>query len=879
MAIKIKIREIKEPARNVSPARNAVSTAGWHSVAGEGKKKPKAEKIVKKAVVAKVKPTKVESIKTKTRQTKVEKEVIETVRDEKPLKEKTGKDEYTAKDIYVLKGLEAVRKRPAMYIGSTGLDGLHHLIWEVIDNSLDEAMAGHCKNIEVSLLQDNLVKVSDDGRGIPVEKHSQTKKSALETVMTVLHAGGKFGSKAYQVSGGLHGVGVSVVCALSIQMRAEVCRDGGLYMQEYAKGDVKSPVKKIGACRKTGTTVTFQADPDIFKEIKFDSKKILNHLRQQAYLTKGVRISFSDERNSKEKFSYAFYFEGGVASYVKYLTTGNTPRNPNVFSIATTKNEIAVEAAFQYTQEMECIEESFANNIYTPEGGTHLTGFRAALTRSLNDYARREGYLKEKDENLSGEDVREGLTSVISVKIRNPQFEGQTKAKLGNPEAKNAVETAVAEGLSDYLERYPSDAKGIVENCLLAAKARQAAKSARQTVLRKGVLEGLALPGKLADCLSRKPEESELYIVEGESAGGCWFGKTEVALADGRNLSFENLVEEHKQGKKNYCYTIKNDGSVGIEPIDNPRKTKENAEVIKVVLDNDEEMICTPDHKFMLRGGNYKMAKDLKTEDSLMPFHKECFRKERVLEQTVSSYNHKIKRIVKLKERVDVYDLEVKNTHNFALASGVFVHNSAKQARDRHFQAILPLRGKILNVERARLDKMLDSKEIRALVIALGTAIGEDFNIEKLRYHRVIIMTDADVDGAHIRTLLLTLFYRHFRPLVDAGYIYIAQPPLYKIQIGREIKHVYNDEQKEKLLKTVNKNQSISIQRYKGLGEMDSIQLWETTMNPQNRLLLRVTIDTAREADKIFDILMGEEVEPRKKFIQTHAKTVKNLDI
>ncbi|MFA5878155.1 MAG: DNA topoisomerase (ATP-hydrolyzing) subunit B [Candidatus Staskawiczbacteria bacterium] len=634
-----------------------------------------------------------------------------------------NEEEYTAKDIYVLKGLEAVRKRPAMYIGSTGLDGLHHLIWEVVDNSLDEAMAGHCKNIEITMLPDSTIKVSDDGRGIPVEKHPQTKKSALETVMTVLHAGGKFGSKAYQVSGGLHGVGVSVVCALSTQMRAEVCRDGGLYMQEYAKGDVKSPVKKIGTCDKTGTTITFQADPEIFKEIKYDTKRILNHLRQQAYLTKGVRISFIDER-TKDKSSYSFYFEGGLAAYVKYLVSSNTPRNPNIFSVSTVKNEIAVEASFQYTQEMEIVEESFANNIYTPEGGTHLTGFRAALTRSFNDYARREGFLKEKDPNFTGEDVREGLTSVVLVKIRNPQFEGQTKAKLGNPEAKNAVESAVAEALSDYLERFPSDAKAIIENCLLAAKAREAAKSARQTVLRKGVLEGLALPGKLADCLSRNPEESELYIVEGESAGG-----------------------------------------------------------------------------------------------------------------------------------------------------------SGRQARDRHFQAVLPLRGKILNVERARLDKMLDSKEVRALVIALGTAIGEDFSIEKLRYHRIIIMTDADVDGSHIRTLLLTLFYRHFKPIIDAGYLYIAQPPLFRIQSGKDIRWAYNEENKERILKELNKTQGVSIQRYKGLGEMNAEQLWETTMNPANRLLLRVQVDEAREADKIFDILMGEEVLPRKKFIQTHAKSVRNLDI
>ncbi len=630
--------------------------------------------------------------------------------------------EYTAKDIYVLKGLEPVRKRPGMYIGSTGIDGLHHLIWEVVDNSLDEAMAGYAKNIEVVLMQNNRVRVSDDGRGIPVEKHADTKKSALETVMTTLHAGGKFGGDAYKVSGGLHGVGVSVVCALSTFMEAQVERDGGRYVQEYFRGVPKTAVKKVGDSKKRGTTITFDADSQIFPKIEYDSKKILNHLRQQSYLTKGVKIVFRDEREKGKENFYSFYFEGGVASYVKYLVSGNTPRHQNIFSVTATKQDILVEAAFQYTQEMECKEESFANNIYTVDGGTHISGFRTALTRCLNSYARREGFLKEKDENFSGDDVREGLTAVVSVKIRTPQFEGQTKAKLGNPEAKNAVEDAVLEGLTDYLERNPSDARSIIENCMLATKARLAAKAARATVLRKGILEGLALPGKLADCLSKDPEESELYIVEGDSAGG-----------------------------------------------------------------------------------------------------------------------------------------------------------SSKMARDRRFQAILPLRGKILNVERARIDKMLASKEIKSLIIALGTAIAEDFSLEKLRYHRIIIMTDADVDGSHIKTLLLTLFYRYFKPIMEAGYIYIAQPPLYKIQSGKSVQYAYTEEQREKIVKEIGK--ASNIQRYKGLGEMNAEELWETTMNPENRLLLQVHIDEGHLADKTFDILMGEEVEPRKKFIQTHAKSVKNLDI
>ena len=643
---------------------------------------------------------------------------------------KEGKGEmYTAKEIFVLEGLDPVRKRPGMYIGSTGLDGLHHLIWEVVDNSLDEAMAGHAKNIEITLLPKNQVLVTDDGRGIPVDKHVQTKKSALETVLTTLHAGAKFGGKAYQVSGGLHGVGVSVVNALSIYLKAEVSRDGTKYVQEYSRGKAKSKVMKVGPSRIRGTTILFEPDPEIFREINFDIKKILSHLRQQAYLTPGVKIIVMDKRDGEES-AYTFYFEGGLASYVHYLTQDNPSNHDNVFFVKGEKEGIVVEVAFKYMEEFETYEESFANNILTGEGGTHLTGFRSALTRTLNEYAKKNNYLKGED-TLTGDDVREGITAVVSIKLRDPQFEGQTKAKLGNPEAKTAVETVVTEGLTDFLERNPQDSKGIIEKCLLASKARKAAKAARQTVLRKGALEGLSLPGKLADCISRDAEESELYIVEGESAGG-----------------------------------------------------------------------------------------------------------------------------------------------------------SGKQARDRRFQAILPLRGKILNVERARLDKILESKEVRALIIALGAAIAEDFDIEKLRYQRIIIMTDADVDGSHIRTLLLTLFYRYFKPVIERGYLYIAQPPLYRIQAGKQISYAYSDIQKEDILKTIardkknpEKEKGVSIQRYKGLGEMNPDQLWETTMDPANRVLLRVGIDDGKEADKTFDILMGDEVLPRKKFIQTHAKSVKNLDI
>jgi DNA gyrase subunit B len=637
---------------------------------------------------------------------------------------KEKESSYSAKDIYVLEGLDPVRKRPGMYIGSTGPQGLHHLIYEVVDNALDEALGGYCNKIEVFLLPDNYVKVTDNGRGIPVDIHAKTKKSALETIMTTLHAGGKFGGDAYKISGGLHGVGVSVVCALSKNMRAEVCREGKRYAQEYKQGKPVAPVKKIGECRQRGTTQLFQPDPEIFKEIIYDRKKLIAHFRQQAYLTKGIRIDFYDQRDKNDLFEYHFYFEGGIVSYLKYMNKGTKVVHVNPFYGSGEKEGIAVEASFQYTDDYEIKEESFTNNIFTVEGGMHLTGFRSALTRLINDYARKGGFLKEAEPNLSGDDIREGLTAVISIKVREPQFEGQTKSKLGNPEARTATEAVVSETLQDYLERYPQDTKIIIEKAVLSYKARKAAKAAKETVLRKGVLDGMSLPGKLSDCTSRNPEESEIYIVEGESAGG-----------------------------------------------------------------------------------------------------------------------------------------------------------SSRQARDRRYQAILPLRGKILNIERVRLDKMLASEEVKNLIIALGTAIADDFDIEKLRYHRIIIMCDADSDGNHINTLIMTLFFRHFRPIIDKGYLYLAQPPLYKIQIGKDAKYAYSDDDKEVILKGLKDNSKFSIQRYKGLGEMNPEQLWETTMDPERRVLLRITIDDAIEADRTFDMLMGKEVAPRKRFIQASAKNVKNLDI
>ncbi len=635
---------------------------------------------------------------------------------------KKQKSSYTAKDIQVLKGLTPIRKRPGMYIGSTGIEGLHHLIIEVVGNSIDEAIMGYCDKIEISFLPGNRIRIKDNGRGIPIDKHSQTKKSALETIMTTLHAGGKFGGKAYKSTGGLHGVGISVVSALSSFMRVTVCRDGYRYSQEYSKGIAKTKLEKTGKCKGTGTTILFEPDAEIFRNLKFNKSKIINYLRQQAYLTKNLRIIFKDE-TVNPYLNHGFYFEGGITSYLKYLIGNKKLINDDVFYCSKNEDDILVEAAFIYTDDYESSENSFVNNICTYEGGSHLTGFRSALTRTVNDYARNNGFLKNKEENFSGRDVREGLTSIISIKISEPQFEGQTKSKLGNPEAKPAVERAIGIVLLDFLERNPQNARKIINRFLLTQKARNAAKAAKDTILKKKILQGLALPGKLASCSSRKPEESELYIVEGQSAGG-----------------------------------------------------------------------------------------------------------------------------------------------------------SSRQARDRHFQAVLPLRGKILNVERARLDRILNSEEIKSLIIALGTAIADDFNIDKLRYHKIVIMCDADSDGNHIKTLLLTLFYRYFRPLIENGYVYVACPPLYKIQAGKNIHYVFTEEEKLDILKGLG-DVKTSIQRYKGLGEMNPDELWNTTMDPKTRKFLQIQIEESREADKIFDILMGKEVPLRKKFIQNYAEKVKNLDV
>ncbi|HKZ69304.1 MAG TPA: DNA topoisomerase (ATP-hydrolyzing) subunit B, partial [Anaerolineales bacterium] len=1065
---------------------------------------------------------------------------------------------YGAQQIQVLEGLEAVRRRPGMYVGGTDIRALHHLIYEVVDNSIDEALAGTCDLIRITIHADNTVSVEDNGRGIPVDTHPTEKVSALQVVMTKLHAGGKFGGGGYKVSGGLHGVGVSAVNALSDVCEVTVKRDGKSWYQQYKRGVPQAPVKAVGKWDgKTGTTVKFMRDTTIFKEdneYKFET--LVQRFREMAFVTKGVTIQLVDERSDRDM---TFHFEGGIQSFVRYLNRNKQPLHPVIY-IEKEVDGVGIEVAAQYTDAYAESLFSFANTINTIDGGTHLTGLRTAITRTINDYARKAGLLKEADPNFTGNDTAEGLTGIVSIKHREPQFESQTKVKLMNPEVATAVQRVIGDAFGAFLEENPREAKAIVEKCLTSARARDAARKARDLVIRKSALESLTLPGKLADCSERDAAKCELYIVEGDSAGGCFAGDTQISLADGRALSFEEIVSEQAAGKEHFCYTIRDDGQIGLERILYARRTRKRADVVRVTLDNGEAIVCTPDHQFMLRDGSYRPAAELLHGDSLMPLYRKLsdtsepgitidgyemtwdprseywlfthvladwynrwknvyseadgdhchhldfnkhnnnptnirrlpseehlalhrahaqrtlhrpdvlaklralkqslefrnkisermkqpetrrllsanakeqwadedykaymaekwrefyendeayraqnrdqldraqrdywgdeahreeqaervsqyyaehpeareflsalaqeqwqdeelleWRRQKTREQwtpefrqsraaalhdtyyrktmvalkqfevapgqidldayqahrlqtrdksllrfdsfcdryfggdtqraceAVSHYNHCVVSVEALAERVDVYDIEVPATHNFALASGVFVHNSAKQGRDRHFQAILPLRGKILNTERTRLDKILGNNEVKALISALGTGIGEGFDLEGLRYHRTIIMTDADVDGSHIRTLLLTFFFRYMLPLIEGGHLYIAQPPLYRIEHKKQVQYVYSDGEKDKALKALGAGaEKAGIQRYKGLGEMNPDQLWETTMDPNVRTLLQVTIEDAAAADHTFDMLMGSAVPPRRKFIQTHAKDVRNLDI
>jgi DNA gyrase subunit B len=837
--------------------------------------------------------------------------------------------DYGADDIQVLEGLEAVRKRPGMYIGSTDSRGLHHLVYEVVDNSIDEVVGGFCDSIKVIIKPDGKVTCTDNGRGIPTGINEKYGKSALELVMTTLHAGGKFDRKSYKVSGGLHGVGLSVVNGLSLWLEAEVMRDGKVHTQRYKRGIPEGPVEILGDTEETGTAITFMPDPVIFEDITFDDEILSHRLRDLAFLNKETSIEFE---NLETGWRDHFHYEGGIVEFVLHINKNKTVLHEDPIYIKGQKDEVIVEAALQYTDSYTENVHSFVNNICTIEGGTHIAGFRSSLTRTMNDYAKEYNIIKNNGESLGGDDVREGLTTILSIKIPEPQFEGQTKTKLGNTEARGAVESILNEKLHQFLEENPKVAEACIGKALLAKQAREAARKARELTRRKNFLESTTLPGKLADCAEKDPSKSELFIVEGDSAGGCFSGDTLVALADGRSLSFREIVAEHDQGKENRCYTIQNDGRIGVERIMDQRITRRGAEAVRVTIDNGGEIICTPDHRFMLRDGGYRQAKDLVPDDSLMPLYRgypggieevTAVDDQGTLDPGSSSFvdtlpnrrprsvvarlksskarphhfdsqsddhfahiipiqpevnrNHRVVSVDSLPNRFDVYDLEVPGTHNFALAAGVFVHNSAKQGRDREFQAILPLRGKILNVEKARMDKIFKNSTIRDLITALGTGLGEEFDLGKLRYHRIIVMTDADVDGAHICTLLLTLLFRYMRPIIENGHVYIAQPPLYKVYRGKKERYAYSERQRIEALGEIGRG--ASVQRYKGLGEMNPLQLWETTMNPEGRIMKRVTIEDAVRADELFSTLMGDQVQPRREFIIEHAKEVQNLDV
>lgn len=1073
---------------------------------------------------------------------------------------------YSAEQIQVLEGLEAVRKRPGMYIGSTGPRGLHHLVYEVVDNSIDEALAGYCTHIEIDFNPDGSVTVTDDGRGIPVDTHSKTGKSALETVLTVLHAGGKFGGGGYKVSGGLHGVGVSVVNALSEWVEVTVYRDKKQYRQRYERGTPATELtsKSIKETR-TGTSVCFLPDTLIFTTgIEFDYDTIASRLRELAYLNAGVKITLTDHRLELLKRDIprveTYCYQGGIREYIAYMNNDKQPLHEDIIYVSGERNNVQIEVALQWcTDAYSDTILGFANNIRTVDGGTHLEGLKTVLTRTLNAIARKRNKLKEADANLGGENIREGLTAVISVKVPDPEFEGQTKTKLGNTEVRGIVDSLVGETLTEYLEFNPGIADSVIEKAIQAFKAAEAARRARDLVRRKSVLESSPLPGKLADCSSRDPHESEIFLVEGDSAGGCWISFTYISLADGSEKTIKEIVDEQSEGKEHFCYTISPSGNIAIQRIINARLTKKDAQVVKLTLDNGETLICTPDHPFMLRDGSYKAAAKLTPEDSLMPFHRKIskkgvdgglngyemvwnpgydkwiythlladfynlkqgvypssagnhrhhvdfnkrnnnptniqrlpaeehfalhrahlektlhrpdvieksrqvhqseefrefmsqrmmqpetrkmlseqakaqwedeqykaymaekwrefydsneeyrqennemlyqaqqeywsheenrlkqaervrqyfadnpelrqayseaakkqwedeelldwrrektkeqwtreFRKKRrkALDKTyydktlaalykvyshygymdvdkyenyrkrqkdnsiltfktfcdryfegdevatrmaIRNYNHRVVSIEWLEERQDVYDIEVPQSHNFALSAGIFVHNSAKQGRDRRTQAILPLRGKILNIEKTDDAKIYKNTEIQSLITALGLGIkGEEFDASQLRYHKVIIMTDADVDGAHIRTLLLTFFYRYQRELVDQGYIYIACPPLYKVERGRNHQYCYNERELQEYLGTLPANANYNIQRFKGLGEMMPEQLWTTTMNPDTRMIKQVEIEDAAEADRIFTVLMGDRVAPRREFIETHAPRLNLTDL
>jgi DNA gyrase subunit B len=893
---------------------------------------------------------------------------------------KSPAQDYSAEKIQVLQGIEAVRRRPGMYIGTTGPRGLHHLVYEVVDNAVDEALAGFCDTISVTIGGDNSVTVADNGRGIPVDTHPTEKKPGVEVAMTTLHAGGKFDHGSYKVSGGLHGVGVSVVNALSEWLEVEVMRDDARHRQRYERGKKASELEEIGKTKSTGTVVRFRPDPEIFPEIDFQYDMLASRLRELAFLNAGLEITLTDEREKKKQD--VFKFAGGLVEFVKHLNKNRKALHPKPIYVEATKDEVEVQCAIQYNDSYTETLFTFVNNINTHEGGTHLTGFKTALTRQINAYAADKGLLKKADFTLTGDDVREGLTAILSIKVMEPQFEGQTKTKLGNSEVRGIVESTMNEWLGNHFQENPGAGRAIVEKAFQAARAREAARKARDLTRKKSALESGILPGKLADCSIEDPEQAEIFIVEGDSAGGCWVPETEVAVASGGSRTIKDLADDWERGVSHFGYATNDDGDIRVVPLVEPRLTKRKAPLVEVELDNGARLRCTPDHPFRLRDGSYAPAASLRAGDSLMPLKRRLSDEQelpapgyemvwmnagarwvhthhladlyvenvwkglarwrasttteekargiraghrlkslqllsRVLNsadvgsayeelrrceaptslrwnrlvdehfggdearacEAAAHVNCKVVAVRALEERVDVYDLTVERYHNFALASGVFVHNSAKMGRDRTYQAILPLRGKILNTIRARIDKVLSNEEIRAIITAVGTGFGEDeFKLEDARYGKIIVMADSDVDGAHIRTLVLTFFFQWMKELIENGRIYIALPPLYRVWKGNKESYVYNDEERDKAIERLGSN-GVNVQRYKGLGEMNPDQLWKTTMDPESRILYQVTIEDEPSVRELFEKLMGDEVEPRRDWILNNAKFVRNLDV
>jgi len=795
---------------------------------------------------------------------------------------------YTSDQISSYDGLGAVRKTPGMYIGSTDIDGLHHLVYEVLDNSIDEAMGGYCDEISITIYEDGSILVEDNGRGIPVD--DMDGEPAVNKIMTELHIGGKFENDAYEQSGGLHGVGVSVVNALSDSLEVKIKRDGHLWSQSFDVGEPEGIEKErsLDGDESTGTSIRFWPDGEIMEETEFQFETLNSRIRNLAYLNPGVEMQITDERTDIEE---NYRYDEGISAFVKHLNEARAPIHKEVLRFSGSEetdegDSVEVEIAMQYTESTQSdgLISTFANNIKTTNGGSHETGFKTSLTRIINDYATRNNKFSDIEaDRLDGSFIREGLTAVISVRHTDPQFEGQTKRKLGNTEVRGIVSRVLKEQFSSYLNEHPNNAESIVDKAIESYEADKAAEQAKELTRRKTATGSSTLPGKLSDCSKgTSPEDAELFIVEGDSAGGCFTRDTEIATVSDGSIRFDELVE----GGNYRCYTMKDNGTITTEELKNPRVTKKDANLVKVKLSNGKSVKCTPDHEFMTKEHDFCEAQNLNTGDVLSAADisnqsSSLRNRNEMVQMMPQRVTFTVDSIQKLDDKQDVYDVEVPKTHNFALKSGVFVHNSAKQGRNPEKQAVLPLRGKIINVEKSRnrLDKILEHDQIQNLVTALGTGLNDEFDLDDLRYETITIFTDADVDGAHIQTLLLTFLYRHMRPLIENGHVYIAQPPLYRIKDGANTYDVMTEDEKDKIVNEKCDGNPTNIQRFKGLGEMNPQQLWDTTMNPENRVLSQVTIEDKDEAGRVINVLLGDKVKPRREFIKENAMDADFVDI